>query len=129
MRLGERLVRGGAWVVGGRIVGIGLLFTVNVLLARLLPPKDFGLFVLITSVLSFGSILAVFGLDQGIVRFVSESLAVGDTARAADVLKQGLRLGAQPRFSIPLQLRPLRNLVPDSLISANLLRRHSMRFG
>jgi len=91
--LRRRLLHGGPWVVATRVAGIGLMFFGNFLLARLLSPQDFGLFILIISVLSFGSIVARFGLDRVIVRFVAESLAQGDEFRAAETLKSALHLG------------------------------------
>lgn len=86
-RESRQLQRGGAWVLSGRVLGMGLAFLSNLALARLLSPQDFGLFILCVSVITFGSAVARAGLDRVIVRFVSEFLGLNKPAQAYHVLR------------------------------------------
>ncbi len=88
----RRLLRESVWVVGGRLLGIGTAIGINVVLARVLPPADVGIFLLLGSILTFSSFVAMFGLNAGLVRFVSESIGVGDADQARRVLRQGTKV-------------------------------------
>ncbi len=65
-----------AWVVGCRIVSIGCTTASSFLIARILGPDGFGVFLLITTVLGFGYLLGTAGLDVAGLRFVSENLGL-----------------------------------------------------
>jgi O-antigen/teichoic acid export membrane protein len=65
------------WVVGCRIIGIAATLASNVLVARLLGPGEFGTYILITTVMALGGLLAMAGLNEAALRFISESLAHG----------------------------------------------------
>ena len=91
--LHRRLLRGGTWVVVGRFLGIGLTLVLNIVLARLLSPSDFGAFLVVLSILGFCATLGRFGLDRALVRFLSESLSRQDRGRTRRVLVIGFRLG------------------------------------
>jgi O-antigen/teichoic acid export membrane protein len=98
----SRLLRQGAWVVVGRGLGIGTAMAISVILARVLPPGDVGVFFLLASILSFTSFLAMFGLNAGMIRFVSESLGLGDTQQARTALRLGLRVAGVSIVSVSL---------------------------
>ena len=84
-RLGH-LGRGALWVLLGRVLGIASTVLVNLLLARMLSPADFGNFVLIASVMTLASCLAMGGQNMAVVRFVAESLGRRNFARARQTL-------------------------------------------
>ena len=90
----RRALRGGVWVVAGRIAGLALAFLVYAVLARLLVPGEFGSFVLILSTIGFCAVVARFGLDRTMIRLIAESRGVGDAARARQALHMGWRLAA-----------------------------------
>jgi O-antigen/teichoic acid export membrane protein len=90
----NRLLRDGVWVVGGRVLGIATAIGINIVLAWILPPADLGVFFLLASILSFSSFVAMFGLNAGLVRFVSESIGAGNADQARAILNLGARLGA-----------------------------------
>src|SRR3954454_475245 len=77
------LRRQAVWVVGCRIVGIAATVASNILAARLLGPGEFGTYLLATTVIALGSLLAMVGLNEAALRFISESLGLGRQARAA----------------------------------------------
>ncbi|QDV10208.1 Polysaccharide biosynthesis protein [Rosistilla oblonga] len=91
-RTGKRLFRESLWVVGGRLLGIGTAIAINVVLARVLPPSDVGVFFLLASILTFAGYVAMFGLNAAMVRFVSERIGVEDVRGAEAALRQGAKL-------------------------------------
>ena len=80
----SRLVRESVWVVGGRILGIATAIGVNILLARVLPPsgRTSVCSSLLASIVTFFGFVAMFGLNTGLVRFVSESIGLKNKAKA-----------------------------------------------
>jgi O-antigen/teichoic acid export membrane protein len=88
----SRLLDGALWVGLTRLFGIGTTVLLNVLLAKLLDPADFGVFMLVASLSAFCSSLGMFGLNGALVRFISENLGLGDRIAAVTVLWRGMRL-------------------------------------
>jgi len=66
----------------GRAAGVGLQYAYSVLIARLLGAKFMGAFFLGITVLDILSAFARLGLDQGLLKFVSISLAEANYAKA-----------------------------------------------
>lgn len=88
----RRLISGGLWVIGGRFLGITSTVAANVVLARLLAPEAFGDFVVICSIANASSVVALFGMNSGAVRFAAEQLARGNRFGARHVLRLCFRL-------------------------------------
>lgn len=65
------------WVVGCRFVGILATFASNILAARLLGPAEFGVFLFLASVATAGGLIGTARLNNTMLRFCSESLALG----------------------------------------------------
>src|SRR3954453_14968310 len=86
----QPLSRQAAWVVGCRVIGIAATLASNVLVARLLGPGEFGAYILITTVMALGGLLAMAGLNEAALRFISESLAHGNPWLARAVFKPPL---------------------------------------
>ncbi len=89
----RRLVGGGTWVLAGRIAGILLLLVCFVVLARWLPPAEFGLFLVIISVINFLSTLGRFGLDRVLIRFLSEGLGTENGTLVQRTLRDSFAMG------------------------------------
>ena len=83
-----------AWVVGCRVVSIGCTTVSSFLIARILGPDGFGVFLLITTVLGFGYLLGTGGLDVAGLRFVSEKIGLSQYRNA------GLYLDTARRWAI-----------------------------
>jgi O-antigen/teichoic acid export membrane protein len=66
----------------------------NVVLARKLAPESFGDFVVVCSIANAASMVAIFGMNSGVVRFVAEQLAHDNRAGARHVLNLCFRLAA-----------------------------------
>jgi O-antigen/teichoic acid export membrane protein len=80
--LKQRLLSGGVWTVGMKAVAGASGFAINALLARLMTPEDLGAYFLLISVASVGAMTAQLGLQVGLVKLISESLAQGRSGRA-----------------------------------------------
>ena len=85
----KRLLRESLWVIGGRVFGIATAIGTNVVLARVVSPADFGLYFVLASILTFATLVAMFGLNTGLVRFVSESIALRNLHRTGQALRKG----------------------------------------
>ncbi len=86
----SHLRRQAVWVVGCRIVGIAATVASNILAARLLGPGEFGTYLLATTVIALGSLLAMVGLNEAALRFISESLGLGRQAQAAAYARRAI---------------------------------------
>ena len=93
-QLRQRLRRGGIWTLVCRSGGIVAVMTVHILLARSLTAEDFGAFVIASSLAVCFSMLAMFGLNTLLCRYVAESLAVDSPRRAALGVWLSIRIGA-----------------------------------
>lgn len=65
----EVLARGAGIALFGKIIGRGLQLAVQVVLARLLGPMQFGLYVLGATVFQVGQQIGLMGLDNGVIHF------------------------------------------------------------
>ena len=92
--LKRRLLSGGAWAIGGKAGAVVLGLSSNILLARLLTPAEFGTYLLIVSVVSAGGLVGCLGLNKSTVRFVAESLGLGQPGRAKRMIRAVLGIGA-----------------------------------
>jgi O-antigen/teichoic acid export membrane protein len=91
--LKRRLLSGGAWALGSRLITAFAAFAANLVLARLLAPADLGAYFLAFSVVSVGSLLGLLGTEQAVVRLVAESVDTGRPGRARRVLRSAFALG------------------------------------
>jgi O-antigen/teichoic acid export membrane protein len=87
----QPLQRQAIWVVACRVVGIAATLASNIVAARLLGPAEFGAYLLVTTVIALGSVLAMAGLNEAALRFISESLAHGKTGLARAYLMRSLK--------------------------------------
>ena len=89
----HKLVSGGLWVVGVKIIGLFSGVAVTALLARLLTLDEMGVYFLIFSLVTFSTLFSLLGMDRSVVRIVSESLALEQTDRARDAVKYVFQFG------------------------------------
>ncbi len=92
--LKRRLLHGGAWAFGGKVATALSVLVANALLARLLSPRDLGVYFLAYSVLSLGALLGTLGLTRVVVRFVAENLSLGRPGQIRRVVGMVFALGA-----------------------------------
>jgi len=84
--LKRNLVTGGLWVVIGKGATAASSFAVQVLLARLLTPEEYGVFFKAYSLVLVGSMLSQLGLHQAVVRLVAELMGSDRTTHVRAVV-------------------------------------------
>ena len=88
-----REVAGGtAMVFLLRVLGVGLSFGFNVLLARLLGAEGAGIYYLAFTVTSIATVVGRVGLDNALLRFTAADAAQEDWAGIAGLYRQGMRI-------------------------------------
>lgn len=88
----KRLREGASWVIVGRVLGIGVTFLLNAVLARILGPSGFGGFVLAATLTALLGLIGMVGFNEAFVRFISERLAHKNARGAALVVGKGLAI-------------------------------------
>ncbi len=63
-------IRGSSLLLIGRLIGIGLNFTIQIIIVRQLAKADYGAFAYAFAFMSFGSQIVSVGLDKSLTRFV-----------------------------------------------------------
>lgn len=90
----HRLLSGGAWALGGRVVLAFIGLVTNALLARLMSPAELGVYFLAFSIVIICARLGALGLETAVVRFVAESVGLGQHSRVRSSIKLALGLGS-----------------------------------
>ncbi|QQR89122.1 MAG: oligosaccharide flippase family protein [Myxococcales bacterium] len=85
--LNSRFFRGGAFVSLNTVSGVAFGFAQIALLGRLLPPAELGAFFIVRSTASLGAAFGSFGINQMIVRYISEHVARGEHGDAKRVIR------------------------------------------
>jgi O-antigen/teichoic acid export membrane protein len=76
LTLRQRLLSGGAWAFAGKVFTALAQLATTVLLARLLSPRDMGVYFLAFSLVTVGSMMGTVGVGQAGVRFVAQSIGL-----------------------------------------------------
>jgi O-antigen/teichoic acid export membrane protein len=79
-----------AYGFGGSVFGLVLKVLASIVITRSLGPEAFGIYVLATAILAFAQIIALFGMENSLVRFVSKYRALGDTPRLRGAIVWGI---------------------------------------
>lgn len=90
----QRLLKGSAWVLLGKLGTTVLGLAVNGLLARLLPHKELGAYFLLFGMAFFGGTVSQLGTERAIVRLVSAALGTGHPGRARGSVRIAFLVGA-----------------------------------
>ena len=84
----------GLWTLIGKLsAALGIVF-INIVLANLMSPSDFGAYVLAYSLLTVAASLALLGTPMAAVRLISAAIAQGDGAAAANAFRVTASMGA-----------------------------------
>jgi O-antigen/teichoic acid export membrane protein len=85
-QLQHRAIKGAYWTLLSTVIGIPLAFVVNVFLARILGPVDYGRLAYLTTVMTIaGSILSI-GIGTGVVQFGTKAHSLGKQQQVKDLL-------------------------------------------
>jgi len=88
----RRVIRGGVFATGSKVAGIGAALVANVLLARFITKDEFGMFLLLVTIVNFGAVIGRAGLDRALVIYISKNIADGQGSAAREVFRKGLRV-------------------------------------
>jgi O-antigen/teichoic acid export membrane protein len=76
------------WTIAWRATSALATLALGAVLVRQLPTSEYGRYTLVLSVLVYVALLATFGQDQGLLRYLPEVLRRGDRAAAHDLLRK-----------------------------------------
>ena len=76
------------WTIAWRALSAIATLALGAFLIRRLPAADYGRYTFVLSVLVYIALLATFGQDQGLLRYLPEVLGRGDRAAARDLLRK-----------------------------------------
>jgi O-antigen/teichoic acid export membrane protein len=100
--LRRRLLSGSTWALGGKIGAATIGIVTNGVLARLLTKQEFGVYLLVFSIISLGAVIGSLGLPKTVLRFVAESMTLGQPGRARRAIYTALGLGVVGTLIISL---------------------------
>ena len=92
--LRARLLRGSGWVLLAKVLSSILGLVVSWLLARLLTHDQFGAYFLLFGLATFGSELAVVGMDRAVVRTVAAGVGTERPGQARAAVRHAFVFGA-----------------------------------
>src|SRR3712207_2962452 len=92
-RLRRRLLSGGAWAFGGKLLVALAGLISSALLARLLTPQALGTYFLAFSILNVGTSLGALGLTGTVVRLVAQSMGLNLFGRVRRVISVVISVG------------------------------------
>jgi O-antigen/teichoic acid export membrane protein len=91
--LRRRLLSGSTWALGGKIGAATIGIVTNGVLTRLLTKQEFGVYLLAFSIISLGAVIGALGLPKTVLRFVAESMTLGQPGRARRAIYTALGIG------------------------------------
>ncbi len=100
--LRRRLLSGGAWALGGRILVALTGLISSALLARLLTPQALGTYFLAYSILNVGTSLGALGLTGTVVRLVAQNMGLNHFGRVRRVISVVLGVGTLGALGVGL---------------------------
>ena len=91
--LRRRLLSGSTWALGGKIAAATIGLVTTGVLTRLLTPTEVGVYLLAFTIISVGAVFGSLGLPKSVLRFVAESMTLGQPGRARRAIYTALGLG------------------------------------
>jgi O-antigen/teichoic acid export membrane protein len=107
------------WTIAWRATSAVATVALGAVLVRQLPTSEYGRYTLVLSVLVYLALLATFGQDQGLLRYLPEVLGRGDRAAAHDLLRKSafaVVVAWAVTSALVIALRPL----IDSVLHAHI---------
>jgi O-antigen/teichoic acid export membrane protein len=100
--LRRRLLSGSSWALGGKLGAAMVGIVTTSLLTRLLTSTEVGDYLLAFSIISVGAVIGSLGLPKTVLRFVAESMTLGQPGRARRAIYTALGLGVLGALCISL---------------------------
>ena len=120
-QLKRRLLSGGAWAFGGRILVALAGLISSALLARLLTPQALGTYFLAYSILNVGTSLGQLGLTETVVRLVAEGMGLNLFGRVRRVIGVVLGVGTLGALGVGLAYLLFGNDLAQAVFNAPAL--------
>src|SRR5437870_11859423 len=76
------------WTIAWRAASAIATLALGAFLIRRLPAAEYGRYTFVLSVLVYIALLATFGQDQGLLRYLPEVLGRGERPAAGDILRR-----------------------------------------
>src|SRR6266853_4520696 len=76
------------WTIAWRALSAIATLALGAFLIRRLPASEYGRYTFVLSILVYIALLATFGQDQGLLRYLPEVLGRGDRAGTHDLLRK-----------------------------------------
>lgn len=92
LKLSNYLLGSGFWAFIGQVLRVVLGAAMPALLAHILSPKDMGVYSLAFSLVYLFSIVSGIGLENTLLRFISEAMGRNQPEHALDIIRKGLAL-------------------------------------
>lgn len=90
----NEVAKGTLLAFGLKVIGAGLAFIFNVIIARLLGAEGVGLFFLALSFTTIGSVIGRLGLDNTLLRFIAIHMAKGEISQVKGVYLLGMTMAS-----------------------------------
>jgi O-antigen/teichoic acid export membrane protein len=87
----KELVRGSSIALILQLVGAGLGFALNIVVARFLGAEGAGMYFLALALVTIASTLGRFGLDNSLIRFIASNSSVGNFSAVKGVYMKSMR--------------------------------------
>jgi O-antigen/teichoic acid export membrane protein len=100
--LRRRLLSGSTWALGGKIGAATIGIATTGVLTRLLTKQEVAVYLLAFSIISLGAVIGSLGLPKTVLRFVAESITLGQPGRARRAIYTALGLGVLGALCISL---------------------------
>ena len=100
--LRRRLLSGSSWALGGKLGAAMVGIVTTSVLTRLLTSTEVGDYLLAFSIISVGAVIGSLGLPKTVLRFVAESMTLGQPGRARRAIYTALGLGVLGALCISL---------------------------
>jgi len=78
--------------LGGSLITVLLRLAISIVITRSIGPESFGIYVLAIAMLAIGEIIALLGMENTIVKFVSQFRALNDIPRLRGTIFLGIGL-------------------------------------
>src|ERR1700687_4182847 len=86
--LAERTTGLVGWTIAWRAASAVTTLALGAFLIRQLPASEYGRYTFVLSIPVYNALLATFGHDPGLVRYLPEVLGRGDRAAAGDLVRK-----------------------------------------
>jgi len=84
----QRLRSGGVWAFTIKSFAVVAALALNIVLARVLPPADLGTYFTVFSIVGVLAVVAQFGLQRAVIRYVASDLAEGRPGAARQIISK-----------------------------------------